>query len=86
MPAHARAPDRSGPRTSIAYFPASQPAILTQAAGGTALTVLGMGALGFTMSKDLARWMRPLSILVLIAVGVSIVMLVLGAGAARSSR
>jgi modulator of FtsH protease len=39
-----------------------------------------MGALGFTLSKDLARWMRPLSILVLIAVGVSIVMLVVGAG------
>jgi len=35
------------------------------------------------LSKDLARWMRPLSILVLIAVGVSIVMPVLGAGAAR---
>jgi modulator of FtsH protease len=66
---------------AIAYFTASQPAILTQAAGGTALTVLGMGALGFTLSKDLARWMRPLSILVLIAVAVSIVMLVLGAGA-----
>ncbi len=64
---------------TIAYFTASQPGILTQAAGGTALTVLGMGALGFTLSKDLARWMRPLSILVLIAVGVSIVMLVVGA-------
>lgn len=66
---------------AIAYFAADQPAILTQAAGGTALTVLGMGALGFTLSKDLARWMRPLSILVLIAVGVSIVMLVVGSGA-----
>jgi FtsH-binding integral membrane protein len=64
---------------TIAYFTANQPGILTQAAGGTALTVLGMGALGFTLSKDLARWMRPLSILVLIAVVVSIVMLVIGA-------
>lgn len=64
---------------TIAYFTANQPGILTQAAGGTALTVLGMGALGFTLSKDLARWMRPLSILVLIAVVVSIVMLVTGA-------
>ncbi len=38
-----------------------------------------MGALGFTLSKDLARWIRPLSLLVLIAVVVSIVMLVIGA-------
>ena len=65
---------------TIAYFTANQPGILTQAAGGTALTVLGMGALGFTLSKDLARWLRPLSLIVLIAVVVSIVMLVVGAG------
>ncbi len=64
---------------TIAYFTANQPGILTQAAGGTALTVLGMGALGFTLSKDLARWMRPLSLLVLLAVVVSILMLVIGA-------
>jgi FtsH-binding integral membrane protein len=64
---------------TIAYFTANQPAVLTQAAGGTALTVLGMGALGFALSKDLSPWMRPLSIIVLIAVGVSIVMLVVGA-------
>lgn len=38
-----------------------------------------MGALGFTLSRDLARWMRPLSLLVLLAVVVSIVMLVMGA-------
>jgi len=41
--------------------------------------VVGMGALGFALSKDLAAWMRPLSIIVMIAVGVSIVMLVVGA-------
>ena len=63
---------------AIAYFTANQPAVLTQAAGGTALTVVGMGALGFALSKDLAAWMRPLSIIVMIAVGVSIVMLVVG--------
>jgi len=45
----------------IAYFAANEPATITQAAGGTALTVLGMGALGFALSKDLAPWMRPLS-------------------------
>jgi modulator of FtsH protease len=66
---------------TIAYFWGSQPDILVQAAGGTALTVLGMGALGFALSKDLARWVRPLSLLVFAAVGVSIVMLVIGATA-----
>ena len=64
---------------TIAYFTANEPGILTQAAGCTALTVLGMGALGFALSRDLARWMRPLSLLVLLAVVVSIVMLVMGA-------
>ena len=65
---------------AIAFFAGNQPDVLVQAAAGTALTVLGMGALGFTLSKDLARWMRPLSLPVLAAVGVSIVMLVTGAG------
>jgi len=50
------------------------PSALTRAAGGTALTVLGMGALGFALSKDLAPWMRPLSIAILGLVVVSIVM------------
>ncbi len=63
---------------AIQYFATVEPEALTQAVGGTALTVVGMGALGFTLSKDLARWMRPLSIIVLIAVGVSLVMLVTG--------
>lgn len=63
---------------AIAYFTQVDPTALTQAAGGTALIVAGMGALGFTLSKDLARWMRPLSLLVLGAVGVSLVMLMVG--------
>jgi modulator of FtsH protease len=69
---------------AIAYFSEVDDTALTQAAGGTALTVVGMGALGFAMSKDLASWMRPLSIVVLIAVGVSIVLMVFGSGAALS--
>jgi modulator of FtsH protease len=48
------------------------------AAAGTALIVLGMGALGFALSKDLAPWMRPLSIVVRIAVVISIGALVFG--------
>ena len=47
---------------TIAYFAQFDPSALTQAAGGTALIVAGMGALGFCLSKDLAGWMRPLSL------------------------
>ena len=51
----------------IGYLAAVQPGALTAAAGGAALTVLGMGALGFGLSKDLAPWMRPLSLIVFVA-------------------
>jgi modulator of FtsH protease len=63
---------------TLGYFIEVEPGTLAQAAGGTALTVLGMGALGFALSKDLSGWMRPLSIVVLIACVVSILGLVLG--------
>jgi modulator of FtsH protease len=48
----------------IEYFATVEPAALTQAFAGTAATVLGAGALGFALSKDLARWLRPLSLVV----------------------
>jgi FtsH-binding integral membrane protein len=51
----------------IAYFASVDEAALTQAFAGTAATVLGAGALGFLLSKDLARWMRPLALLVFAA-------------------
>ena len=51
----------------IAYFATVDEAALTQAAAGTAATVAGCGALGFALSKDLARWMRPLSLIVFAA-------------------
>src|SRR4051795_12590520 len=51
----------------IAYFAAVEESALTQAFAGTAATVLGAGALGFALSKDLARWMRPLALLVFAA-------------------
>jgi modulator of FtsH protease len=57
---------------TIAYFSEVDPGALTTAAGLTALTVLGMAAIGFMMSKDTVRWMRPLSFIVLGAVIVSI--------------
>src|SRR5215217_1346168 len=51
----------------IAYFAEVDEAALTQAFAGTAATVLGAGALGFALSKDLAPWMRPLSLIVFAA-------------------
>src|SRR3954447_825963 len=51
----------------IAYFTAVEPKALTQAFAGTTATVLGAGALGLALSKDLARWMRPLALIVFVA-------------------
>jgi modulator of FtsH protease len=62
----------------IQYYASAQPSAVIQAAGGTALTVAGMGAVGFMMSKDLAPWMRPLSLVVFGLVAVSLVMLLFG--------
>ncbi len=42
------------------YYTTYDPNVLYQAAGGTALTVAGMGAFGFATSRDLVRWARPL--------------------------
>jgi FtsH-binding integral membrane protein len=64
----------------LSYLVANDPASVTQAAGATALIVLGMGALGLGLSKDLARWMRPLSLIVFGAVIVSFVMVIAGSG------
>ena len=63
---------------AISSYIEFDPGAVAQAAGGTALTVVAMGALGLVLSKDLAPWMRPLSLIVLVAVGVSIVALVVG--------
>ena len=65
---------------AISYVQDTDPSALTQAVGGTALTVVGMGALGFALSKDLARWMRPLSFLVFGAVIVSLALILVGGG------
>src|SRR5919112_1708310 len=51
----------------IAYFASVEDSALTQAFAGTAATVLGAASLGFALSKDLARWMRPLALIVFAA-------------------
>ncbi len=59
----------------------TDPDVVTTAAAGTALATIGAGAIGFYVSKDLAPWMKPLSLVILGAVGVSIVLLILGTSA-----
>jgi FtsH-binding integral membrane protein len=63
----------------ISYFATVEPSALTQAFAGTAATVAGAGALGFFLSKDLAPWMRPLS-LVVFAACVATIVISLAAG------
>jgi FtsH-binding integral membrane protein len=69
---------------TINYFAEVQPSALATAAGGTALTVVGMGAVGFCLSKDLAPWMRPLSYIVLGMIVVSLGFLIFGGAGALS--
>jgi modulator of FtsH protease len=65
----------------IQQYLSTQPEVVYQAAGMTGLITLGMGAAGFAWDRDLARWMRPLSFIVLGLVVVSIITLLLGSGA-----
>jgi modulator of FtsH protease len=62
------------------YSVASHPTLVTPAAGGTALITLSMGAYGLATSKDLARWIRPLSFAMLGLFAISLVLLLFGAG------
>ena len=62
------------------FLDSGQGAVITQAAGCTAIITLGMGAAGFAMSKDLASWMRPLSFVILGLVVVSFGMLIFASG------
>jgi modulator of FtsH protease len=62
------------------FYINSDPVAVTQAAGGTAITTVGMGAYGLATSKDLARWIRPLSYAMLGLLAISLVLLLFGSG------
>jgi modulator of FtsH protease len=64
----------------LSFYISSDPVAVTQAAGGTAITTLGMGAYGLTTSKDLARWIRPLSFAMLGLLAISLLLLLFGSG------
>ena len=65
---------------ALNYFIQNEPAVVTQAAGATALITLGVGAGGFALSKDLSGWMRPLSFVILGCVVVSFALLLFSSG------
>jgi modulator of FtsH protease len=62
----------------IGYLAETNPGQITTAAGITALTVLGMAAIGFVIDKDTVGWMKPLSYVVLGAVVISLGSLIFG--------
>src|SRR4051812_148365 len=63
---------------TLDYYATVAPNTLTSALLLTTLTVLGMAAIGFAMSRDTVGWMRPLSWIVLGCIGVSLIALVFG--------
>ena len=62
------------------YYVAADPVAVTQAAGGTAIITVGMGAYGLGTSKDLARWIRPLSFAMLGLLAIGLLLLLFGSG------
>jgi modulator of FtsH protease len=64
----------------LEFYVQSDPTAVTQAAGGTALITVGMGAYGTATSKDLARWIRPLSYALLGVIAISLIAWLFGSG------
>lgn len=64
----------------LSYYVAVNPDVVLESAAMTAVIVLGAASVGTLTSKDLARWMKPLSLIVFAAVLVSWGMLAFGAG------
>ena len=56
----------------------ADPGAVVQAAGATALTTLAMGAWGLATSKDLSRWVRPLSFAMLGLFVIGLLLLLFG--------
>jgi FtsH-binding integral membrane protein len=59
----------------LAYYASSDPAILWQSGGATALSVAALGSYGYATSRDLSSWGRALfwSLLALIVLGIVLI-------------
>lgn len=64
----------------LSYYVSADPDTVVEAAGGTAIITLGMGAYGTATSKDLARWIRPLSFAMLGLLAIALIALLFGSG------
>jgi len=69
-----------GAGPALASYVAFNPDIVAEAGLMTALVVVAAGAVGTFIAKDLASWMKPLTIIVLVCVGISWAMLAFGSG------
>ncbi len=57
----------------LKHYANVEPGVLAEALIGTVATVVAMAALGTLLSKDLASWMKPVSLIVFVLCGVAIV-------------
>lgn len=64
----------------LASYLAFNPDVVAEAAGMTGVTVLGAASIGTLTARDLARWMRPLSLIVFVFALGSWVLFAFGAG------
>ena len=64
----------------LASYLSFNPDLVAEAAGMTAVTVLGAASIGTLTAKDLAKWMKPLSLIVFVAALGSWVLFAFGAG------
>ncbi len=65
---------------TLSAYLSVNPDVVAEAAGMTAVTVLGAACIGTFTSHDLAKWMRPLTLIVFATVLVSWGMFAFGAG------
>lgn len=65
---------------TLNYYLSVNPDIVAEAAGMTAVTVLGAASIGTLTSRDLAKWMRPLTLIVFGVALVSWIMFAFSAG------
>ena len=52
---------------ALEYYVSADATAFTQAAAGTALTIVMCGSAGLIIARDLARWMRPVALVVFVA-------------------
>jgi modulator of FtsH protease len=64
----------------IAYYTTVDQTVVFQAAGGTALTVAGMGTFGVATSHNLVRWARPLAFALFAVILLSWIMVLVSSG------